>query len=84
MEKSGHELVLEEALHEKLFPISGCTIGYVRDLVYGRGLDVGLGAQITLNDFPRELQRYYGDSPAYGFQFFFRLRPSRMTFQIEH
>ncbi len=78
VEKSGHELVLDEADEDRIFPVSGYTIGYVRDLAHGRGMDIGVGAQFTLNDMPDDLERYYGDRLPYGFQFFFRIRPSRL------
>ena len=83
VEKSGHELVLDEIDHDRIFPISGYTIGYVRDLTHGKGIDVGLGGQFTIYDMPNDLQRYYGDDLPYGFQFFFRLRPSRHGMEHE-
>ncbi len=78
VEKSGHELVLDEIDPDKIFPVSGYTIGYVRDLVHGRGIDIGLGGQFTLNDMPDYLERYYGTDVPYSFQVFFRIRPSRL------
>jgi len=76
VEKSGHELVLSGADESRIFPISGYTIGYVRDLSHGNGLDIGLGTQFTINDRPERLDRYYGDDVAYAFEFFLRIRPS--------
>jgi hypothetical protein len=76
VQKSGHELVLEED-ESRIFPVSGYTIGYVRDLSHGKGLDIGLGTQFTINDRPDSLDRYYGDDFGYAFQFFLRMRPSR-------
>ena len=78
VEKSGHELVLDEIDHDRIFPVSGYTIGYVRDLVHGRGIDIGLGGQFTLNDMPDRLEQYYGTDLPYSFQVFFRIRPSMM------
>jgi hypothetical protein len=78
VEKSGHELVLDDVDHDRIFPVSGYTIGYVRDLMHGRGMDVGLGGQFTLNDMPDYLERYYGTDLPYSFQVFFRIRPSLM------
>jgi hypothetical protein len=78
VEKSGHELVLDEVDQDRIFPVSSFAIGYVRDLIHGRGIDVGLGAEFTLNNMPNGLKRYYGDDLPYGFQFFFRVRPSQM------
>jgi hypothetical protein len=76
VEKSGHELVLNEAAHTRIFPVAGYTLGYVRDLSHGNGLDIGLGTQFTINNRPDTLDRYYGDDLRYAFQFFLRIRPS--------
>jgi hypothetical protein len=76
VEKSGHELVLNPPDESRIFPVSGYTIGYVRDLSHGDGLDIGLGTQFTINDRPDRLDRYYGDDLGYAFQFFLRIRPS--------
>ena len=78
VEKSGHELVLPAPDLGRIFPISGYTIGYVRDLTHGDGLDIGIGGQFTLNDMPDRLDRYYGNDLPYGFEIFFRIRPSLM------
>jgi Heavy metal binding domain len=76
VQKSGHELVLDPPDESRIFPIGGYTIGYVRDLSHGNGVDIGLGAQFTFNDRPDRLDRYYGDDLGYAFQFFLRIRPS--------
>ena len=76
VEKSGHELVLDPIDESRIFPVSGYTIGYVRDLRHGDKIDIGLGAQFTLNDAPDHLDRYYGDDLAYSFEVFMRIRPS--------
>jgi hypothetical protein len=79
VEKSGHELVLDPQDESRIFPVGGYTIGYVRDLSHGNGLDIGLGTQFTINDRPDRLDRYYGDDLGYAFQFFLRIRPSLHT-----
>jgi hypothetical protein len=79
VEKSGHELSLSAADEAKVFPIQAYTIGYVRDLTHGSGIDVGLGGQLTINTKPDGLDRYYGDDLPYSFQVFFRVRPSLMS-----
>jgi hypothetical protein len=76
VEKSGHELVLNEAADTRIFPVGAYTLGYVRDLSHGSGLDIGLGTQFTINNRPDTLDRYYGDDPGYAFEFFLRIRPS--------
>src|SRR5437016_7433859 len=76
VEKSGHELVLDGADLEKIFPIYAASFGYVHDFAYGDGIDVGLGAQFTIDHRPDELDCYYGDEVGYGLDVFFRIRPS--------
>ena len=78
VEKPGHELVLDPADEERVFPINAWTLGYVRDLAHGNGIDVGLGGQVTINDVPGDLDRYYGDDIPLSFQVFLRVRPSLM------
>ena len=79
VQKSGHELVLNPPDESRTFPVSGYTIGYVRDLSHGSGIDIGLGTQFTINDRPGSLDRYYGDDLGYAFEFFLRIRPSLHT-----
>jgi heavy metal-binding protein len=79
VEKSGHELVLNEAADTRIFPVGAYTLGYVRDLSHGNGIDVGLGTQFTINNRPDTLDRYYGDDLGYAFEFFLRIRPSLHT-----
>ena len=76
VEKSGEELVLNTAADRRIFPVSGYTLGYVRDLLHANGIDVGLGTQFTINNRPDTLDRYYGDDFGYAFEFFLRIRPS--------
>ena len=76
VEKSGHELVLAGPDESRVFPVSAYTIGYVRDLSHGNGIDVGIGSQFTVNDRPDDLDRYYGNDFGYSFEFFLRIRPS--------
>ena len=77
VQKSGHELVLKPFDESEIFPVSGYSLGYVRDLSHGKGIDIGLGTQFTINDRPDSLDRYYGDDLGYAFQFFLRIRPSQ-------
>jgi Heavy metal binding domain len=79
VEKPGHELVLALADEERVFPVNAWTLGYVRDLSHGNGIDVGIGGQFTINDVPDDLKRYYGDDVPLSFQIFLRVRPSLMS-----
>jgi heavy metal-binding protein len=83
VEKPGHELVLDEVDHERVFPINAFTVGYVRDLSHGGGIDVGFGGQFTIHDVPGDLDRYYGDAIPIAFQVFLRVRPSLMSHHPE-
>jgi Heavy metal binding domain len=77
VEKSGEELVLNSAADTRVFPVGAYTLGYVRDLSHGNGVDIGLGTQFTINNRPGTLDRYYGDDLGYAFEFFLRIRPSQ-------
>jgi heavy metal-binding protein len=83
VEKPGHELVLDPIDEERVFPINAWTLGYVRDLAHGGGIDVGLGGQFTIHDIPTGLDRYYGDDVPFSFQVFLRVRPSLMASRHE-
>ena len=76
VEKSGEELVLNSAADTRVFPVGAYTLGYVRDLSHGNGVDIGFGTQFTINNRPDTLDRYYGDDLGYAFEFFLRIRPS--------
>jgi hypothetical protein len=84
VEKPGHELVLDHADEDRVFPINAFTVGYVRDLSHGKGIDIGLGGQFTIHDVPDGLERYYGDEIPFAFQIFLRVRPSLMTEHAMH
>jgi plastocyanin len=78
VQKSGHELVLDPIDEDKIFWVGAYSLGYVYDVVKGKGIDVGLGSQVTLNQNPSRLVPYYGGTSHQGFQFFIRFRPSRI------
>ena len=71
--------MLDEIDHDTVFPINAFSVGYVRDITHGRGIDVGLGGQITIHDVPDRLDYYYGDETPFTFQVFLRVRPSLMS-----
>jgi hypothetical protein len=79
VEKPGHELVLDPIDEDRVVPINAWTLGYVRDLSHGNGIDVGLGGQVTINAVPADLDRYYGGDFPFSFQVFLRVRPSLMA-----
>jgi hypothetical protein len=77
VQKSGHELVLPAPDDDHVFGVNSLALGYVRDLKRNNGVDVGLGAQVTFNANPSDLNVYYGGKRHTGVQVFLRLRPSR-------
>ena len=79
IQKSGHELVLpEEDLQGRKFTLGAYTVGYVRDLTHGQGIDTGLGFAVTADTHPSALDADYGGGTPLSFQIYLRLRPSRM------
>src|SRR5437763_12574914 len=74
----GRELVRDTDDEEPISPLNGHTLGYVRDLSHGNGIDIGLGGQVTINNVPGDLDRYYSDDIPFAFQIFLRIRPSLM------
>ncbi len=78
VQKSGHELVLDPPDEHDIFWVGAYSLGYIYDVIQGKGIDVGLGSQVTFNQNPAALTSYYGGTHHQGFQFFIRLRPSLM------
>ncbi|MEP6849775.1 MAG: hypothetical protein ABI999_13045 [Acidobacteriota bacterium] len=78
VQKSGHDLVLDDAaLEDRLFWLGSYSLGYVRDLVKNKGIDVGLGGMMTINSNPAALAPVYGGTTHGGWQIFLRFRPSK-------
>lgn len=80
VQKDGHELVIphSDPIHNDTFWVGAYSIGYIRDIVKDKGIDVGLGGMTTFNTNPAALVPYYGGTKHSGFQFFLRFRPSKM------
>ncbi len=79
VQKSAHELVLEDEIyHGRNFLVGAYSVGYIRDIVKDKGIDVGLGAMATFNHNPAAIAPVYGGTNHGGFQIFMRFRPSRM------
>jgi hypothetical protein len=79
VQKSGHELVLDHDLEHDIFWVGAYSLGYVRDIVRDKGIDVGLGGMLTANNNPAALTPYYGGNTHGGWQVFMRFRPSKMS-----
>jgi type I restriction enzyme R subunit len=80
VQKDGHELVLDEEdpIHGDVFLVGAYSIGYVRDLVKDKGIDVGVGGMATFNTNPGSLTPYYGGTRHAGWQLFVRFRASKV------
>ena len=55
------------------FRIGGYTIGYIRDIPLFRGIETGVGANLTAYTLPEPLKLAYGDRPIGG-NIFLRIR----------
>ena len=78
VQKSGHELVLDEEFEHDIFRVGLYSVGYIRDIIKDKGIDVGIGAQATAYTNPSSLTPVYGGTTHGGWQIFMRFRPSRM------
>lgn len=79
VQKNAHELVLESPHPEGNFWIGAYSIGYLREIVKGKGIDVGIGGMATFNTNPTRVSSFYGGTTHGGWQVYLRLRPSRMN-----
>ena len=78
VQKNSHELVLPAPHPEGNFWVGAYSLGYLRDIFKDKGLDVGIGAIATFNTNPAIIGSFYGGTRHGGWQFFVRVRPSRM------
>jgi plastocyanin len=77
VQKNGHDLVLPTPFDEHdIFRLNIFSVGYMRDLVKDKGIDVGLGGMFTANFNPASLTPVYGGTSHGGFSIFLRFRPS--------
>ena len=75
VQKSAHDLQLSVFPDQRLFSVGALSLGYIRELVRGRGVTFGLGARGTVNFAPRDLEAPYGSRTPLGAMVFLRLRP---------
>jgi hypothetical protein len=79
IQKSGIELLLPEAaLAFKKFDLGAYTVGCVRDVKHGGGVDTGVGLAVTADTHPGALDTDYGHGTPLSFEVYLRFRASRM------
>ena len=59
----------------RIFNVGEASAGYVREVIRGRGVTLGLGIRGTLNVVPESLAPFYGSRFPVGGSVFLRLRP---------
>ncbi len=75
VQKSAHELDLEDGFGDTRFNIHAISAGYNRVIIPGKSLDLSAGTKFTLNVSDKKLQDIYGRTPL-GFQLYLQLRPA--------
>jgi hypothetical protein len=79
--KSGEDLVIEEvapALAHDLFRVGKLSLGYVRQFGQRGAVLPGIGAQVSVNFFPSDLEPVYGSRMPGGLAVFASIRPRPM------
>ena len=56
-----------------VFRVQAYTAGYTRDLAVGRGVEAGVGANVSAYRVPAAIQPYYGERP-WGWNIYLRVR----------
>jgi len=77
VQKNAHELVLDAPHPEGNLWVGAYSLGYLREIVKGKGVDVGLGGMATFNTNPSSISNFYGGTTHGGWQIYLRLRPSK-------
>lgn len=83
VQKSAADLVIPGTI-DRHFDVGAITLGYVRELVTGRGGSLGFGARGSLNIIPTVLEPEYGPHTPLGLALFLRYRPSRIYMTSMH
>jgi hypothetical protein len=78
VQKNSHELALAAPHPEGNFWVGAYSIGYLREIIKDKGLDLGLGGMTTFNTNPSGVSSFYVGTKHGGWQVFVRVRPSRM------
>lgn len=73
IQKTGHDLVLEEPLEEETFPVSVLALGYLRNLGHRGPVVPGVGLRAAVNFVPEGLKSTYGSRTPVGGMLYLRL-----------
>jgi hypothetical protein len=77
VQKDGDELALSFPRPAGNFWMQAYSIGYLRDLLKNKAVDLGLGSMITFDFNPSALASFYSGTNHSGWQIFFRIRASK-------
>jgi hypothetical protein len=75
VQKTGHDLRIPGIDEEQTLDVGAISFGYIRELMRGRGMTLGLGVRGSVNVVPRALESAYGSRTPVGGMVFLRLRP---------
>jgi len=78
VQKNAHELALDAPHPEGNFWVGAYSLGYLRDVVSEKGIDMGIGGMATFNTNTPSISSFYGGTTHGGWQLFVRFRPSKM------
>lgn len=73
--KNGEELQIPGLGEDDGVNVSHISLGYIREIVRGRGMTFGIGGRGTVNFVPRILEEPYGSRNPTGAVVFLRVRP---------
>lgn len=77
VEKSTHDLGLEDAYGERTLNTYGVTVGLAHRVLTWKWANLRVGGQVSLNPSVTELKPFYGSNPV-SFQLFVRISPLPM------
>lgn len=75
VQKTASDLAVTASPAETRFNVGSASIGYIREILRGRGMTLGFGGYGTLNFVPGALADTYGSRTPLGGMIFLRVRP---------
>lgn len=75
LQKSAADLVVAGVPPDRSFNVGSLSLGYIRELIRGHAVTIGVGGVGTVNVVPGALDATYGSRTPVGGMFFVRLRP---------